>query len=249
MKDLKCKCGTWLDDRHQVKRIYGDQTYIKITCGYCKRSVSGHTEEETEAAWARLQSQAELSEPVYKAVERILDDYSAWIARPSDEVTKAIALQCMFAVSGIMVNLEAYTSRDVRQSRVADWCAAAFGTGQASSVEQRGLRLLEEAIEAYQAAGCNREQAHKLVDYVFSRPAGDLRQELGGVGITLLALANASGASADAEEVRELDRVLSKPLEHFAARNQAKNDAGFAAQNTVDLPCDVEPTITEVGHG
>jgi hypothetical protein len=119
--------------------------------------------------------------------------------------------------------------RDARQKRVAEWCAAAFGAAQAASVEQRGLRLLEEAIEAYQAAGCNREQAHKLVDYVFARPPGKLSQELGGVGITTLALANACGASADAEEVRELNRVLSKPLVHFAARNQAKNDAGFAA--------------------
>jgi len=133
------------------------------------------------------------------------------------------------ALTAALSTLPAPPDRDARQKRVAEWCAAAFGVGQASSVEQRGLRLLEEAIEAYQAAGCNPEQAHKLVDFVFARPPGALAQELGGVGITTLALANACGASAEAEEVRELNRVLSKPLAHFAARNQAKNDAGFEA--------------------
>jgi NTP pyrophosphatase (non-canonical NTP hydrolase) len=144
-----------------------------------------------------------------------LDDIRARRQQGEAAITEALAAQ--------------REMRDARQARVAEWCAAAFGIDQASSVEQRGLRLLEEAIEAYQAAGCNREQAHKLVDYVFARPPGKLAQELGGVGITTLALANACGASADAEEARELERVLSKPLAHFAARNQVKNDAGFAA--------------------
>ena len=68
---------------------------------------------------------------------------------------------------------------------------------------------------------------HRLVDYVFARPVGNLAQEIGGVGITLLALAQAATIDADAEEQREFERVLAKPLEHFAARNAAKNAAGF----------------------
>lgn len=143
-------------------------------------------------------------------------------------------------------------TRDERQKTVGEWCAAAFGVAHASSVPQRALRLLEEAIEAFQVGadqvprvGCCTPQlcatcgpdcggrqaaagvAHKLVDYVFSRPVGELGQELGGIGVTLLALANAAGLSADAEEAKETARVLSKPLEHFAARNLAKNEAGF----------------------
>lgn len=35
---------------------------------------------------------ADKGHPIHKAVERILDEHSAWIARPNDEVTKAIAL-------------------------------------------------------------------------------------------------------------------------------------------------------------
>lgn len=122
--------------------------------------------------------------------------------------------------------------RDRRQTVVAEWCAAAFGTGQASSVPQRGIRLLEEAIEAYQACGCDPAMAHKMVDFVFGRPTGTIRQELGGVGVTTLALASAAGISAEDAEADEVARVLAKPLAYFTARNQKKNDEGFAATPT-----------------
>ncbi|WP_020699568.1 hypothetical protein [Reyranella massiliensis] len=117
--------------------------------------------------------------------------------------------------------------RDSRQEIVGKWCAAAFGVGHASSLPQRGVRLLEEAIELYQAAGGTPAMAHRLVDFIFDRPAGTVPQEMGGVAVTLLALANAAGQSADAEEVREIARVLAKPVSHFTARNEAKNAAGF----------------------
>lgn len=122
-------------------------------------------------------------------------------------------------------------SRDGRQEVIAQWCADAFGVEHATSLPQRGIRLAEEAIEAAQAAGCDRAMVHKLVDHIFDRPAGEIGQECGGVAVTLLALADAAGRSADAEEVREICRVLAKPVEHFAARNAAKNAAGF---NTVE---------------
>jgi len=118
-------------------------------------------------------------------------------------------------------------ARDERQCKVSEWCAAAFGADHANSVPQRAVRLLEEAIEAYQAAGADPVMAHKLIDFVFSRPAGSLAQEIGDVGLTLLAIAAAAGASADTEEAREFASVLAKPLAHFTARNKSKNDAGF----------------------
>lgn len=127
-------------------------------------------------------------------------------------------------VAGDMAN-----ARDWRQRRVVDWVAAAFGVEQQTSVPQRGIRLLEEAIEAYQACGCDADMAHKMVDYVFAREPGNLRQEMGGVGMCLLALGGAAGVSADLAEAQEMARVLSKPLSWFAARNRVKNEAGFEA--------------------
>ena len=114
-----------------------------------------------------------------------------------------------------------------RQTTAHQWCVAAFGEGHATSVPQRGVRLAEEAVEAAQAAGVPREMVHQLVDYVYDREPGELRQELGGLGITILALAAAAGLSADKCERDELTRVLSKDPAWFRQRNETKNAAGF----------------------
>jgi len=123
----------------------------------------------------------------------------------------------------------AHQNRETRQAQVLTWCTDAFGHEEANSLPQRAVRLLEESIEAAQSAGVSRETARRLIDYIFDRPPGELGQEIGGVGLTLLALAEVAEVSADGEERREIDRVLSKSLEHFTARNKTKNDCGFLA--------------------
>jgi len=117
--------------------------------------------------------------------------------------------------------------RDHRQEMIASWAERAFGRDEATSVPHRGLRLLEEAVEAFQACGGDEATAHKLVTFVFGRPPGAVGQELGGVAVTVLALAAAAGLSAEEEECREVHRVLSKPLRGFTERNASKNAAGF----------------------
>lgn len=121
-------------------------------------------------------------------------------------------------------------ARDGRQRRVIEWVHAAFGV---DSVKQRAIRFLEEAVELYQACGADRIMAHGLINYVFDRKPGELGQEIGGCGVTLLALAATAGLSADGEEQRELERVLLKPLEHFTVRNIKKSEAGFVADPVV----------------
>lgn len=118
-------------------------------------------------------------------------------------------------------------TRDQRQADVHAWCVAAFGDHDARSIPQRGLRLVEEAIETAQACGCDAAMLHRLIDHIYAKPVGELGLELGGLGVTMLALAEAAGFSADAAEVNEIQRVTSKPLGHFAARNAAKKAAGF----------------------
>lgn len=118
-------------------------------------------------------------------------------------------------------------SRDLRQHALYLFGCQLFGDDNMSNPQMRGLRMLEEAIELYQAVGCDKEQAKKLIDYVFSRPAGLPQQELGGLGVTVLALAESIGASADDAEWAEIERLRSKPKEHFAKRNQDKIDLGF----------------------
>ena len=118
-------------------------------------------------------------------------------------------------------------SRGARQHAIADWTRACFGDAEALSVPQRGIRLLEEAIEAAQAAGVPLEKAQELLAYVYKREVGELAQELGGVSVCVLALAEAAGVDADDAECTEIARVLSKDPAYFAARNAAKNAAGF----------------------
>ncbi len=124
--------------------------------------------------------------------------------------------------------------RDNRQQLVTNWARRAFGEVEATNLPQRGIRLLEEAIEAYQACGGDAATAHKLVAYVFDRPPGEVGQELGGVAVCVLALAAAAGLSAEEEECREVARVLDKPVEEFTARNARKNAAGFRLVTVAD---------------
>lgn len=119
--------------------------------------------------------------------------------------------------------------RDNRQDEVTKWVIRCFGR-KALHLHERASRFLEESFELCQASGLPKEQALKLLDYVYSRPVGEPGQEIGGVGISLLALAEALSVSADAEELDELTRVLSKTPEHFRARHSKKVDQGIACR-------------------
>ena len=50
---------------------------------------------------------------------------------------------------------------------------------------------MEEALELVQACGFTASETHRLVDHVFSRPADDVRTEVGDVMNTIAALASA----------------------------------------------------------
>lgn len=157
-------------------------------------------------------------------------------------------------------------TRTTRQRYAMAWAKAAFGTEQSTSLHQRALRLLEEAVELYQASAAAtqgstgstwmdtaRARAHELVDYVFERPVGAIGQELGGIAVCMLVYAEAADLDVDDMEVKELHRVLNKPIEEFAKRNAAKNAAGFdataAAKHAVHAPVLTGPPAWETYVG
>lgn len=74
------------------------------------------------------------------------------------------------------------------QNGVEHWMRVCFGRKIAADKVERNHRFLEEALELVQAAGCTASEAHQLVDYVYGRPVGELKQEVGGVAVTLAAL-------------------------------------------------------------
>lgn len=103
------------------------------------------------------------------------------------------------------------------QLEVRDWMLACFGPEISDNVTERNYRFLEEALELVQSAGLKPDEAHKLVDYVFSRPVGAPPQETGGVMVTLAAWANAMSLSihkcADDELARcrvNIDKIREK---------------------------------------
>lgn len=76
------------------------------------------------------------------------------------------------------------------QAKMRKWIEEVFGEGERKNSFSRGNRFMEEAIELYQANGGTAKDAHDLVDYVFGRPIGEFRQEVGGVLLTLAGLCN-----------------------------------------------------------
>jgi len=63
-----------------------------------------------------------------------------------------------------------------------------IGGPEAPSIRLRARRFLEEALELAQACNVDRENAIRIVNNIYDRPAGDPFQEVGGAAITLLAL-------------------------------------------------------------
>lgn len=96
------------------------------------------------------------------------------------------------------------------QTRVAEWIQHCFGPAIGADKVERNHRFLEEALELVQSGGCTVSEAHQLVDYVFSRPTGEIGQEVGGTMNTLAALCTAHGVDLDHEAERELRRVWTK---------------------------------------
>ena len=107
------------------------------------------------------------------------------------------------------------------QVRVDEWVLACFGEAISRDRIERNHRFIEEALEAVQANGCTRSEAHQLVDYVYDRPVGDLHQEVGGVMNTLAALCLASGIDMMKAAEVELARVWAK-IEKIRAKHAAK---------------------------
>lgn len=107
------------------------------------------------------------------------------------------------------------------QARVQPWMLACFGPTISADKEERNHRFFEEATELVQAGGMSREDAYKLVDYVYDRPVGELPQEVGGVMVTLAALCLARRIDMhDCGDV-ELERIWTK-VDQIRAKQASK---------------------------
>jgi NTP pyrophosphatase (non-canonical NTP hydrolase) len=109
------------------------------------------------------------------------------------------------------------------QEQVFPWTRKVFGTEVATHKPTRLFRFIEEAVELVQAGGATRDQVMAVVDYVFNRPVGEVKQEVGGVMVTLAALCNAFDVNMNAEGTAELERVQSEEMiEKIRKKQQSK---------------------------
>lgn len=81
------------------------------------------------------------------------------------------------------------------QRVISTWVKDTFGYENQASTRIRALRFMEEAIELGQVVGLKEKDIFQLVDKVFAKSAGELKQELGGTIVTLLALTENQGES------------------------------------------------------
>lgn len=111
------------------------------------------------------------------------------------------------------------------QDQVQPWMTATFGPEISGDKKERNHRFYEEATELVQAGGMTAAEAHQLVDYTFGRPVGELRQEVGGVMVTLAALCLAQGVNMHSEGEVELERIWGM-VEQIRAKQAAKPKFG-----------------------
>ena len=81
------------------------------------------------------------------------------------------------------------------QEAVNQWVKTTFGTETLGDVKVRRQRFLEEALELVQATGGTPQEVANATTYVFSRPVGEVNNEVGGTLNTLSALCTSIGVN------------------------------------------------------
>lgn len=90
-------------------------------------------------------------------------------------------------------------------------------------------------MELVQSLGMGQEECHQLVDYVYHRPAGDPKQEVGGVMLTLCALSLANNLDVMENAEHELARVWSM-IDQIRAKQSAKPKGSPLPRNSLVIP-------------
>ena len=108
----------------------------------------------------------------------------------------------------------------------------------------------EEALELAQAVGVGRrDQLHRLVDYVFSRPAGKPAQEIAGSMVTLYAAASALGIDADEAFYAELSRIQRPEVIERVDGDGSREARGAQMKKIPSADRSPQVLTREPGHG
>jgi hypothetical protein len=122
------------------------------------------------------------------------------------------------------------------QQRNKEWIIQVFGQAAFESTLERCYRAFEEMTELCQACGFDKDNAQKIIDYVYARPAGDPASEVGGAFLSFTAFVENLGLDAGEELAKEMTRVQEPEIiERCRQRFLEKTLAGVAT----GLICDV----------
>lgn len=158
----------------------------------------------------------------YHDVQRCITDWRALLRTRDAEIADLkAALAAALSQAEPSAKVGGELPESAFQDRVQPWMDECFGPEISSDKTERNHRHLEESLELVQACGCTREEAHQLVDYVFDRTAGEPKQEVGGVMVTLAALCLAQGIDMHAAGEAELARIWTC-VEKIRAKQAAK---------------------------
>lgn len=113
------------------------------------------------------------------------------------------------------------------QNAITKWCVHTFGQKIAGNMKLRCFRFLEEACELVQSLGMTKEQAQKTIDYVWNRPVGEPHQEMGGVMVTLAALAAPARLDMEQDGWVELGRCWAN-VDKIRAKQASKAALGLS---------------------
>lgn len=114
------------------------------------------------------------------------------------------------------------------QKRIRAWVESRLGN-KAMDNHERGMRSLEESLELAQALGVTSDEAALLIRFVFMNDPGEIKQEIGGCMMTLMAAAEGTGYLASECALAELSRIETLPPEKFRKRQEHNAKCGIGA--------------------
>lgn len=122
------------------------------------------------------------------------------------------------------------------QARAAEWVQSTFGREAFEDEKERAARVVEEAIELGQAVNLPKAVVDRISARVYSRPKGNILQEIAGTMHCLMTLAQRYKVRIDDLLKEELARVEALPKHHFRAKQQEKAASGTSIEVNYDDP-------------
>lgn len=168
----------------------------------------------------------------------LLRQYERLLKQHEDETAhlKLVVEDKSKQVADLLATIEAYKhgpglSHKLLTERIVKWVHRCLGEPLQSSPWERGMRLVEEAMEMGQCLGITQGDFIRLVKYVCNRPVGNKGQEAAGVLVTLLAACDCANIDIAEEVEKEVSRI-----ENQEDRKVQEKQAFKASINTGMIP-------------